>query len=270
MTRGSTPATAEATNAPSGSTPSSRAFSSLAMTSAAAPSLIPLAFPAVTVPSERNAGLSLASASVVRLGPRMLVDGDIADGNELVVEAAGRVRGRPALLRAQRERVLILARDAEALGDVLAGLPHRLEREHLLEPRVRKPPAESRVPDRLVAARERSVRLRHDERRATHRLDPTRDDDLGVSGEHGVARGDDCGETRRAEPVQRHARDRRRGGRRAARPCARRCGCPRPPGSRSRSTRRRSTPPSTPARSTAAAIAMPARSSGRTPESAPP
>ena len=51
ITRGSTPATALATKAPSGSTPSSRAFSSDAITSAAAPSLRPLELPAVTVPS---------------------------------------------------------------------------------------------------------------------------------------------------------------------------------------------------------------------------
>ena len=155
ITRGSTPATAEPTNAPSGSTPSSRAFSSLAITSAAAPSLIPLALPAVTVPSGAERGLQLRERLRSRLGPRMLVDGDLADGDELVVEAPGRVRRRPALLRAQRERVLILARHAPALGDVLARLAHRLEREHLLEARVREAPAERRVPDRLVRRAER-------------------------------------------------------------------------------------------------------------------
>ena len=68
ITRGSTPATAEPTNAPSGSTPSARAFSSLAITSAAAPSLRPLAFPAVTVPPARKAGLSWASFSALVSG----------------------------------------------------------------------------------------------------------------------------------------------------------------------------------------------------------
>ena len=62
MTRGSTPATADPTNAPSGSRPSSRARVLARITSAAAPSLMPLAFPAVTVPSGRNAGRSFASA----------------------------------------------------------------------------------------------------------------------------------------------------------------------------------------------------------------
>ena len=55
ITRGSTPATALPTKAPSASTPRSRARSSLAITSAAAPSLIPDEFPAVTVPPARNA-----------------------------------------------------------------------------------------------------------------------------------------------------------------------------------------------------------------------
>ena len=68
ITRGSTPVTALPTNAPSGSTPSTRAFSSLAITSAAAPSLIPLEFPAVTVPPSRNAGFNPASFSALVSG----------------------------------------------------------------------------------------------------------------------------------------------------------------------------------------------------------
>ena len=68
ITRGSTPAAALPTNAPSGSAPSARAFSSDAITSAAAPSLIPLAFPAVTVPPSRKAGFSAASFSAVTSG----------------------------------------------------------------------------------------------------------------------------------------------------------------------------------------------------------
>ena len=47
---------------------SSRARSSLAITSAAAPSLTPLALPAVTVPPSRNTGLSAASFSAVVSG----------------------------------------------------------------------------------------------------------------------------------------------------------------------------------------------------------
>ena len=65
-------------------------------TSAAAPSLMPLAFPAVTVPSARNAGFSPASASRVRLRARMLVDRDVADRDELVGEPPRSVRRRPS------------------------------------------------------------------------------------------------------------------------------------------------------------------------------
>jgi hypothetical protein len=68
MTRGSTPATALATKRPSGWMPSSTAFSSLATTSAAAPSLIPLELPAVSVPPSRKAGFRAASFSGVVSG----------------------------------------------------------------------------------------------------------------------------------------------------------------------------------------------------------
>jgi acetyl-CoA acetyltransferase family protein len=68
ITRGSTPATEEPTNAASGWAPSSRAQSSLAITSAAAPSLMPDELPAVTVPSARNAGFSAASFSALVSG----------------------------------------------------------------------------------------------------------------------------------------------------------------------------------------------------------
>ena len=140
----------------------------------------------------------------------MLVAHDVADGHELVVEAARGRCGRPALLRAQRERVLILARDLPALGDVLAGLAHRLEREELLHARVREAPAEGRVVERPVAARERRVGLRRDERRARHRLHAAGDEEVAVAREHRMAGTDDRREPRGAEPVDRDAADRLR------------------------------------------------------------
>ena len=155
MTRGSTPATALPTNAPSGSTPSSRARSSLAITSAAAPSLIPLELPAVTVPPSRNAGLSAASFSTLVSGRGCSSRVTSPTGTSSSSKRPAVVRRRPALLRLERERVLLLARDAVALGHVLARLAHRLEREHRLQPRVGEAPAERRVADGLVAARER-------------------------------------------------------------------------------------------------------------------
>ena len=104
----------------------------------------------------------------------MLVALHLADRDQLVGEAPLLVGRRPALLRLERERVLVLARDSVALGHVLAGLAHRLERELLLEAGVREAPAERRVPDRPVAAREPGLRLSEDERRARHRLDTAR------------------------------------------------------------------------------------------------
>ena len=138
-----------------------------------------------------------------RLGTRVLVDGDVSDRDDLGLETPRSVRRRPAFLGAKREGVLILARDVPALGDVLARLAHRLEREQLLVPRVGEAPAERRVPHGLVPARERLVRLRHDERRAAHGLHPARDDDLRVAGDDGVRRGGDGGQAGRAEAVQR-------------------------------------------------------------------
>ena len=121
----------------------------------------------------------------------MLVTLEAVERHELVVEAAGFRRRSPALLRPQPERVLLLARDLPALRDVLAGLAHRLERKQLLEPRVRKAPAERRVPHRPVAARERTLGLRHHERRARHRLDTARDEQVTVPGDDRVTCTDD-------------------------------------------------------------------------------
>ena len=130
ITRGSTPATALADEAPSGSAPSSRARSSLAITSAAAPSLIPLELPAVTVPPARKAGFSdaeLLGASCPGADAR---------------RARGRRRRRARRRRSARaaQRCCDSSANASwssretlpALGDVLARLAHRLEREHRL------------------------------------------------------------------------------------------------------------------------------------------
>ena len=200
----------------------------------------------------------------------MLVALELAGRNELVGEPAGLLRGRPAPLRLEREGVLVLARDVPALGDVLAGLPHRLEREHRLEPRVREAPAEHGVVERPVAARPRR-----------RRASPSRAARASSTRRRPRRRG------RRRRPRSRGTR------RRPPRAPRRRAGSPsRPRPSRAapraahaiRATFRLSSPAwfaqpnqtssispaSTPARSTAAAIATAARSSGRTPESPPP
>ncbi len=81
--------------------------------------------------------------------------------------------------------------------------------------------------------------LRHDERRPAHRLDSSRDEQLGVTCEHRMAGGHDRREPGGAESVQGDAGDRIREPGEQRRPCARRCDCPPRPGSRIRSKRRR-------------------------------
>src|SRR4029077_13560533 len=111
----------------------------------------------------------------------MLVARDVADRPELIVAAACFSGRRPPLLRAQSKRVLLLARDAPALGHVLPRLAHRLEWEHCLHPRIWKAPAELRVPLGVVA--EAGTRAR--ERRARHRLDAAGDEEIAVTRNYG-------------------------------------------------------------------------------------
>ncbi len=134
----------------------------------------------------------------------MLVALELAHRDELV----GEVGGRPALLRAQREGILLLAGDPVPVGHVLAGLAHRLEREARRQRRVREAPAERRVVHRPVAARKGRIRLRRDERRAAHRLDAARHEEVAVAGDDRMAGADDGREPGRAEPVDGDARDR--------------------------------------------------------------
>ena len=129
------------------------------------------------------------------------------DREQLVVEASRRGRCGPAALGAEPERVLVFTRNIPPLCDVLAGLAHRLEREHPLQARIRKAPAERRVPHRLIAAWERTLWFRHDKRRTRHRFDAARDEQIAVARSDRVTCGDDRGEAGCAEAVHRHAGD---------------------------------------------------------------
>ena len=72
------------------------------------------------------------------------------DRDDLLGEDARLGGGDGALVAAQREGVLVLAADPVALGDVLAGLAHRLGRDaELGHPRVDQAPAQGRVVHRL-------------------------------------------------------------------------------------------------------------------------
>src|SRR5438105_5142067 len=70
MVLGSTPATVQDTMRPTGFNPRSLAVFSRATTTAAAPSTIPLAFPAVTMPSFLNDGGNFSRISIVVSGRR--------------------------------------------------------------------------------------------------------------------------------------------------------------------------------------------------------
>ena len=208
---------------------------------------MPEALPAVTVPALRTIGLSLARPSSVVSGrgcsSLSTVTGPAlppgtSTGDDLLGEIARRHRLAGALLRAQREGVLVGARDLVLLGHVLAGLRHRVDAVLRLHQRIDEAPAERGVMD-FGAALERLLRLAHDQRRARHRFDAAGDGKLGLAaadGARGIADGVEAGG---AQPVDGQAGNASRGCPPAAAPCARRCGCPRRPGWRSRTRPRR-------------------------------
>ena len=110
-----------------------------------------------------------------------------------------------------------------------------------------------------------------DERRARHALDAAGDDERHLAAADRARRLHDGIEARPAQPVHRRSRHLLAAARRAAAPCGRRCGCPRPPDSRTRrSRRRRAIRRGWDSASRSAAMGMAARSSVRTLASAPP
>ena len=122
--------------------------------SAAAPSLTPEALPAVTLPSARTMPPSLASASSVVSGRgcSSVCDAGHAafavldlDRDNFLVERPLRLGRRGPLLRAQRERVLVRARDLVFVGDVLGRLGHRIDAVELFHHRIDEAPADGGV-----------------------------------------------------------------------------------------------------------------------------
>ena len=139
------------------------------------------ALPAVTLPPSRKTGRSFASfsAEASGRGPSSASTRTVSrplrrlDRDDLLGQPAGLGGGDGALVAAQGEGVLVLAADPVALGDVLAGLAHRLGRDaELGHARVDHPPAEGRVVHRLRAAGEGALGLLDDPGRPAHRLDP--------------------------------------------------------------------------------------------------
>src|ERR1700682_4629124 len=122
MIRGATPALEYPRIRARGTRFSDLARDSLITTTAAAPSLMPLALPAVTVPSLANAARSMASDSVVVPARRCAVAGAGVlvgvdehllllalhrHGNDLIPEPAALDRSLRLLLRPGRENILI-------------------------------------------------------------------------------------------------------------------------------------------------------------------
>ena len=185
ITRGGTPALAYARMRASGVRPSAWARDSLITTTAAPPSLMPLALPAVTLPSLSKAGRSPDSDFGRGPGARMLVG---VDGHRLLArldrDATISSRKRPAaigrlslLLRGRGERILVRAAHLVLVGDVLGGGAHvavlegapEAVADHLVdELAVTEPVAVARVLDEV--------------RRARHVLHATGEDHLAVAG----------------------------------------------------------------------------------------
>ena len=117
----------------SGFRPSAAAFLAVITITAAAPSLMPEALPAVTPPALSKAGRRPARASALVL---LLMNSSVSNTSgspffcgmltrhDLVLELAGVLRGRGLLLAGQRQRVLHFAGDAVLLGHVLGGDAH--------------------------------------------------------------------------------------------------------------------------------------------------
>ncbi len=129
--------------------------------------------------------------------------GDL-DRDDLFGEIARRCRLGRALLRAQREGVLVGARDLILLGHVLAGLRHGVDAVLRLEQRIDETPAQGRVVD-LGPALERLLRFSHDEGRARHRFHAAGDGELRLAAADGTRRVADGVEPRRAQAIDGHA-----------------------------------------------------------------
>src|SRR5664279_430900 len=103
------------------------------------------------------------------------------DRRDFLGEIARCDRCSSALLRADRERVLIGARNLELLGDVLAGFRHRIDAVLRLHQRIDEAPADGGVVN-FGRTRKRFRRLAHHERRPRHRFDAAGDIDFAIAG----------------------------------------------------------------------------------------
>src|SRR6185312_278032 len=109
------------------------------------------------------------------------------------------------LLAAQRERILILARDAVLRGHVFGGLAHGLDAIQRLQRRIDEAPTHRGVLDQLIAG-ERRGRLAHHERRTRHRLDAAGDRQFQLTGTDASRGATHRIHTGAAQAIERHAR----------------------------------------------------------------
>src|SRR5438105_1804541 len=133
---------------------------------------------------------------------RPLVDGEVADRDDLVREAPLVDRADGALVRAERPAVLVLARDAE-LARHLRGLLHHVQ---LVEGRG-EAVEDHRVDELAVPEPVAEPRLLQQVGRVRHRLHAARDDQLVVAGADHLVGDLDCADRRRADLVDRVGAD---------------------------------------------------------------
>ena len=169
MISGSIPLTANARRRSRGAMPRRAASESRIRTRAAAPSLIPAEFPAVTVPSFANTGLQLREALDRRPGAGVLVAGKRLvcarnrDRHDLRVEVAALDRGHGPLLAQCGERVLPRVRRRSARRQALrsgpSDSPRRVGDDESVPSMSRRSPSRhpSRAPYSETAAAHRLV-----------------------------------------------------------------------------------------------------------------
>jgi hypothetical protein len=176
------------------------------------------ATPAVARPMMRASGFSperrRQSGELVEAGlARMFVALDARDialavldlhRDDFAGEAPVLLRGGGARLAAQRESVLVGARNLKFLGDVFAGLRHRIDAILRFHQRIDEAPADRRVID-FDMARESLRRLALHEWRARHRFDAAGDRHFDLAGAHGARRRSDRVEARAAQAIDRRA-----------------------------------------------------------------
>ena len=124
-----------------------------------------------------------------RVGARVLIRLDAGhapfaildlDRDDFLPERPFRLGRRGALLRAQRERVLVGARNLIFVGDVLGRLRHRIDAVKLLHRRIDEAPADGGV-ENVRRPLKRRLSLAHDERGAGHQFGAAGDRELNLA-----------------------------------------------------------------------------------------